>query len=77
MRHSNIEKDSSKQDLAEKFNNIIRYLDDVSALNNQEFQKLANEIYPLELTLNKSYISNDHCPLLDLDVKIEQGCLNN
>ena len=51
---------------------------DVLALNNPESQKFANffkEICPKELTLNKSNISNDRTPFLDLGLKIEQGCL--
>ena len=70
-----IQKDPSKQDLVDQFNNTFRYLDDVLALNNTDFQKFAKEIYPKELTLNKSNVSNDHTPFLDLDLKIEQGSL--
>ena len=36
-----IQKDLSKQDLVDKFNNIFRYLDDILALNNSDIQKFA------------------------------------
>ena len=35
-----IQKDPSKQDLVDKFNNNFRYLDDVLALKNLAFKKL-------------------------------------
>ena len=70
-----IQKDPSRQDLVNQFNKTLRYLDDVLALNNPDFQKFAKEIYPKEITLNKSNVSNDHTPFLDLDLKIEQGSL--
>ena len=59
-----IQKDPLKQDLVDMFNDTCRYLDDVLALNNPEFQKFANEIYFKELTLNKSNISNDRTTFL-------------
>jgi len=45
-----IQKDPPKQDLVDQFNNTFRYLDDVLALNNPDFQKFARDIYPKELT---------------------------
>ena len=39
------------------FINNVRYLDDVLDLNNLELKTFAKEIYPYELTLNKSNIS--------------------
>ena len=70
-----IYKDPSKHDLLDLFNNTFRYLDDVLALNNPEFSKFADEIYPKELTLTKSNKSNVHTPFLDLDITIDKGNL--
>ena len=43
-----MQKDHSKQDLVDKFDNTFRHLDDVLALINLEFQKFAKEIYHKE-----------------------------
>jgi len=71
-----IQKDPTKQDLVDRFNNTYRYLDDILALNNPDFLTYAKEIYPKELTLTKSNNNNDHTPFLDLDLTIEHGCLS-
>ena len=71
-----IHKDPSKQHLVDLFNNTYRYLDDILALNNPEFSKFTDEIYPAELTLTKSNSSSDYTPFLDLDISINQGKLN-
>ena len=52
--YDKIPKDRSKHDLVDKFNHTFKCLGDAL-----EFQKCAKEIYPKELTLNKSNISND------------------
>jgi len=67
-----IQKNPTKQDLVDQFNNTFRYLDDVLA---PEFHKFVSEIYPKELTLTKSNTSNIHTPFLDLDITIDQGSL--
>ena len=56
----------------DKCNNTFKYLDDVLAFINLEVQTFAKEIYPKELTLNKSNISNDSAPFLDLDLKMNK-----
>ena len=71
-----INKDPSKQHMINKFNNTFRYLDDILALNNDDFSMYTKEIYPVELTLNKANTNNDHCPFLDLDIYITNGKLN-
>lgn len=65
-----IYKDSDKVHVLEYFNNTYIYLDDSFSLNNPEFSKCIPSIYPTELTLNKSNTKSDHCPFLDLDIKI-------
>lgn len=71
-----ISKDPSKQHLVQKFNNTFRYLDDILALNNDDFNMYYNEIYPPELTLNKANSNNQHCPFLDINFNICNGKLN-
>ena len=70
-----IYKDPSKHDLIDNFNSTIRCLDDVLTLNNPEFSKFVDEIYPKELTITKSNSDSSHTPFLDLDITIEQGKL--
>ncbi len=46
---------TSKQfDLIETFNNTSRYLDDIFAIDNPNFEKHIKDIYPPELQLNKA-----------------------
>ena len=70
---SKISKDSSRHDLIQKFNNTFRYLDDILALNNDDFNTYIHEIYPVELTLNKANANDQHCSFLDLDIYISNG----
>ena len=60
-----ISKDPSKQHLIQKFNNTFRYLDDILALNNDDFSMYTKEIYSVELSLNKANTNNDNCPFPD------------
>ena len=62
-----IQKDPSKQVLVDMFNNTFRYLNDGLALDNPDLKKLSIENFVKAITLNKSYISNDRTPFLDLD----------
>ena len=57
-------------------NNTFRYLDDILALNNDDFSLNTKEIYPVDLTLNKANTNNEHCHFLDLDIYIINGKLN-
>lgn len=71
-----LHKDPTKHHLIDIFNNTCRYLDDIFSINNPEFSKYTNEIYPSQLTLNKSNINSNRCPFLDLDIQIFQGKLH-
>ena len=71
-----LSKDPSKLHLIDKFNNTYRYLDDIFSLNNQEFSQYTAEIYPKELTLNKSNVFGNNCPFLDLDISVLNGKLH-
>lgn len=53
--------DHWKQHLTDKFNNTFRYLDDILALNNDDFNIYAKDIYPAELYLNKANNYNEEC----------------
>ena len=71
-----INKDATKNDLIQKFNNTYRYLDDNLAINNDDFDIYTKDIYPKELTLNKANTDNKHCPFLDLDIRLCDGNLH-
>ena len=71
-----INKDATKNDLIQKFNNTYRYLDDILAINNDDFDLYSKDIYPKELTLNKANTDNKHCPFLDLDIRLCDGNLH-
>ena len=71
-----LQKDPNKQNLIETFNYTFRYLDDILALNNPSFSNFITDIYPSELTLNKSNVTGDRCPFLDLDLSIIDGKLH-
>ena len=43
-----IHKDPSKFGSLDKFNNIYRYLNELFAINNPDFSKSVNTIYPIE-----------------------------
>ena len=49
---SNLQK-SRRYDLIDMFNDTFRYLDDIFAIDNPEFEKHIPDIYPAELQLNK------------------------
>lgn len=71
-----LQKDPNKHHLIETFNNTYRYLDDILSLNNPTFSNFITDIYPSELTLNKSNVTDDRCPFLDLDLRIIDGKLH-
>ena len=67
-------KELKKTDLsrARKFGNLSRYIDDLSAINDDgEFEKCAAEIYPPELELKKENDGSKNASFLDLDITIK------
>jgi len=57
---------------ARKFGNLSRFIDDLSAINdNGEFEKCAADIYPPELELKKENDGSKNAPFLDLDITIK------
>ena len=59
--------------LAKKFNNTMRYIDDLLTLNNTSFHLAIDEIYPSELQLKKTSKSPMALSYLDIEVTIVDG----
>ena len=57
-------------DLIDKFNDIIRYLDDIYTIDNPEFETHIPDIYPTDLQLNKANNSDKETSFLDLNIKV-------
>ena len=57
----------------EAFNSTSRYLDDLLNIDNNFFDSMVNRIYPSELKLNKSNVSDTEASFLDLHVSILDG----
>ena len=60
---------SKHVDLINMFNDTSRYLDDISTIDNPEFEKHIPDIYPAELKLNKANTSDKETFFLDLNIK--------
>ena len=69
-------KDPSKLHIINKFNNIYRYPYDILSLNTQKFSQYTADIYPEELTLNKSNVYGNNCLFLNLDISVLNGKLH-
>ena len=64
--------------LAEKFNNTMRYIDDLLTLNNATFHSVIADIYPSELQLKKTTECGTQLSYLDILITIEiQQCMTN
>ena len=59
--------------LAKKFNNTMRYIDDLLTLNNTSFYSAIDDIYPSELQLKKTSESSMALSYLDIEVTIVDG----
>ena len=58
-------------DILRKMANLVRYIDDIGAVNFEDFAIIAREIYPPSLTLNKSNEDSiNNCSFLDLNISI-------
>ena len=60
-----------------KFNNTMRYIDDLSALNNPIFEKYKSTIYPESLILNPENKSSLKATFLDTNIEINSDCTIN
>ena len=63
----------NQADVIEAFNSTSRYLDDLLNIDNPYFEGMVNQIYPLELQLNKANISDTEAPFLDLHLSVANG----
>ena len=59
--------------LAKKFNNTMRYIDDLLTLNNTTFHSAISDIYPCELQLKKTTECETQLSYLDILVTVENG----
>ena len=58
------------------FNTTFRYLDDILNINNVYFDKMASQIYPSELQLNKANTSDTEAAFLDLNLSISNDIVS-
>ena len=59
--------------MARRFNNTMRYIDDLLILNNIQFNDAIQDIYPSELQLKKTTDSPTTLSYLDILITIEHG----
>ena len=62
-------------DIITAFNKTSRYLDDILNMENPFFSQLVGNIYPKELQLNKTNISDKTASFLDLHLSINNGII--
>ena len=59
--------------MARRFNNTMRYIDDLLVLNNTNFSDAIQDIYPSDLQLTKTTESTTALSYLDILITIEHG----
>ena len=62
--------DDKHADMIDALNTTSRYLDDISNIDNVNFDTMVSQIYPSELQLNKANTSDTKAPFLDLHLSI-------
>ena len=65
--------EDNQSDVIEAFNSTSPYLDDLLNIDNKFSDSMVNRIYPSELQLNKSIVSNTEISFLDLHSSISDG----
>ena len=65
--------DANQSEVIEAFNSTSRYLDDLLNIDNNFFDSLVNHIYPSELQLNKTNVSDTEASFSDLLLSISDG----
>ena len=65
--------EDNQSDVIEAFNLTSRYLDDKLNIDNNFFDSMVNRIYPSELQLNKTHVSDTNASFLDLHLSISDG----
>ena len=69
--------DDNQADIIKAFNSTSRYLDNLLNIDNPYFEGMANQIYPLELQLNKANTSDTEDPFFDLHLSIYNGFVSS
>ena len=65
--------EDNQSDVVEAFNSTSRYLDDLWNVDNDFFDSMVNRMYPSELQLNKTNVSDTEASFLDLHLSISDG----
>ena len=65
--------DDNQSEVIEAFNYTSRYLGDLSNIDNNFFDSMINHIYPSELQLNNTIVSDTEASFLDLHLCISNG----
>ena len=64
-------------DIIETFNSTSRYLDDLLKIDNPYFEGMVDQMYPLELQLNKANTSDTDAPFLGSYLPISNGFVSS
>ena len=62
--------EDTQSDVIEAFSSSPRYLDDLLNIDNNFFDSMVNRIYPSELQLNETNVSDTETSFLDLHLSI-------
>ena len=65
--------EETQSGIIEAFNSTSRYLDDLLNIDNNFFDSMVIRIYPSELQLNKTNVSDAEASFLDLHLSISDG----
>ena len=68
--------DGKQADIIDASNNTSRYLDDILNINNVYFDNMVIQLYPSELQLNKTYISDTKTVFLNLFLSISNAIVS-
>ena len=65
--------EDTQSDVIEAFNSTSRYLDGLLNIDNNFFDSMVNHIYPSELQLKKTNVSDTEASFLYLHLSISDG----
>ena len=66
----------NQADIIEAFNSTSWYIDDLSNIDNINFDQMVDRIYPTELKLYRANSSDTEAPILDLNLCISNGTVS-
>ena len=69
--------EDKQADIIDAFNTTSRYLDDILNIVNVYYNDMVKQIYPSELQLNKTNISDTKAAFLDLHLSISNDIISN